>query len=152
MKLAEALILRADSQKRIEQLKTRLIKNARIQEDDEPAESPETLLQEFETITVNLTRLIQKINQTNSKTDVEPVIKISDAIAIRDTLQLRIGMLRDLASAAVLGTGRITKSEIRFKSTVSVRDIQAQIDDLSRQRRESDSKIQALNWQIEIMD
>ena len=40
MKLAEALVLRADGQKRIEQLQQRLIQNAKVQADDQPAENP----------------------------------------------------------------------------------------------------------------
>ncbi len=42
LKMAEALILRADAQKRFEQLKQRLQQNARIQEGDTPAEAPPT--------------------------------------------------------------------------------------------------------------
>ncbi len=38
MKLAEALALRADTVKRIEQLRTRIEGNARLQEGEEPAE------------------------------------------------------------------------------------------------------------------
>ena len=41
MKLAEALILRADLQKRIDQLRVRLNNNAKVQENDEPSEKPE---------------------------------------------------------------------------------------------------------------
>ena len=48
MKLAEALILRADTKKRFEQLRQRLINNAKVQEGDEPAEKPEGLLKEIE--------------------------------------------------------------------------------------------------------
>ena len=43
MKLAEALILRADCQKRIAQLKSRLLTNAKVQEGDKPAEAPQEL-------------------------------------------------------------------------------------------------------------
>ena len=43
MKLAEALILRADCQKRIAQLKSRLLTNAKVQEGDAPAEPPQEL-------------------------------------------------------------------------------------------------------------
>lgn len=38
MKIAEALILRADIQKRISQLKARLNNNAKVQENEEPTE------------------------------------------------------------------------------------------------------------------
>jgi len=47
MKLAEALHLRADLQKRIAQLGDRLNNNARVQEGDEPAEDPAVLLAEL---------------------------------------------------------------------------------------------------------
>jgi 3-phosphoglycerate kinase len=47
MKLAEALILRSDYQKRVEQLKQRLLQNVRIQEGDEPNEEPKVLKEEL---------------------------------------------------------------------------------------------------------
>jgi hypothetical protein len=47
MKLAEALILRADCQKRIAQLKSRLLVNAKVQEGDTPAETPQELITEL---------------------------------------------------------------------------------------------------------
>ena len=40
MKLAEALIVRSDYQKRIEQLRNRLLQNAKIQEGETPNEDP----------------------------------------------------------------------------------------------------------------
>jgi hypothetical protein len=48
MKVAEALAHRADLQRRLEQLKQRLVKNARVQEGDLPAEVPGELQTEFE--------------------------------------------------------------------------------------------------------
>jgi len=60
MKIAEALALRADLQVRLEQLKQRLVKNARIQEGDAPAEDPVALQSEFEKSAQELTVLIQR--------------------------------------------------------------------------------------------
>ena len=48
MKLAEALNLRADLQKKITQLKERLLTNAKVQEGDKPSEAPEELLNELD--------------------------------------------------------------------------------------------------------
>ena len=48
MKIAEALALRSDLQKRLEQMKQRLVKNARIQEGDTPEEDPAELQSELE--------------------------------------------------------------------------------------------------------
>ena len=50
MKLAEALILRADSNRRVEQLKQRLLRNAKVQEGNQPAEDPQELIVELERV------------------------------------------------------------------------------------------------------
>ena len=59
MKIAEALILRADIQKRIAQLKVRLNNNAKVQENEEPTEDPEFLLAELENLISQLNDLEQ---------------------------------------------------------------------------------------------
>jgi len=66
MKIAEALALRADLQRRLEQLKQRLVKNARIQEGDKPEEDPVELQSELEKSAQELTVIIQRINRTNA--------------------------------------------------------------------------------------
>jgi hypothetical protein len=50
MKIAEALALRADLQKRLEQLEQRLVNNARIQEGDALEEDPVELQSELERV------------------------------------------------------------------------------------------------------
>jgi hypothetical protein len=62
MKLAEALILRADCQKRIAQLKSRLLTNAKVQEGDVPAETPQELIVDLERASSELLDLIKRIN------------------------------------------------------------------------------------------
>ena len=61
MKLAEALNLRADLQKRIAALKERLIRNAKVQEGDVPAEDPVILLKELDNNIIELEKLIKSI-------------------------------------------------------------------------------------------
>ena len=68
MKLAEALHLRADLQKRIQQLGVRLNNNAKVQEGDTPAEDPVVLLRELESCTNELANLIAAINRPNCAT------------------------------------------------------------------------------------
>ncbi|MDJ0556828.1 MAG: hypothetical protein QNJ68_20760 [Microcoleaceae cyanobacterium MO_207.B10] len=58
MKLAEALILRADSKKRIQQLKARLTRSATVQEGEQPPEDPQTLIAEIDTTIAQLLELI----------------------------------------------------------------------------------------------
>jgi hypothetical protein len=152
MKLAEALGARADLQTRIEQLKQRLLRNAKVQEGDQPSEQPEGLLAEVDRLAADLTRLIQQINLTNSQTPLGNEGSISDAIARRDVLRLRHAIYRDLANAATPQQARNTRSEIRFLSTVNVADIQASADDLAREHRELDARIQEANWLTELIE
>ncbi len=81
MKLAEALILRADCQKRLHEIKQRLIRSAKVQEGEEPPEQPQALLEELNNLTNQLSDLIQKINRTNSSTMLDDNLSISDALA-----------------------------------------------------------------------
>ncbi|MFA5267063.1 MAG: DIP1984 family protein [Methanoregula sp.] len=150
MKLAEALILRADLQTRYSQIQQRLIQNAKVQDGEKPAEEPEKLLKEVEAISAELQGLIQHINATNSQTKLDGDISISDAIAVRDILRMNHSLYRQLAGAAVVTQDRYTKSEVKFRSTVNIATLQKQADDLARKHRELDTKIQEANWRTEL--
>lgn len=150
MKLAEALILRTDYQKRLEQLSQRLLRNAKVQEGDKPAEEPVVLLEEVERVSDELTRLIQRINATNSATPFDGNMTLSDALALRDILARKQGIYRELAAAATVTQDRYSKSEVKFKSTVEVAEIQKRADDLAKAYRELDARIQAANWTTEL--
>src|ERR1044072_1617692 len=89
MKLAEALILRADSKKRLEQLKSRVIRNAKEQQGDQPAEEPQGLLAEAERVARELAELVKRINRTNAATAFGDGLNLSDALAERDALGAR---------------------------------------------------------------
>jgi len=151
MKIAEALALRADLQKRLEQLKTRIVKNARIQEGDKPEEEPVELQAELERSAQELTVLIQRINRTNAASSFGSGT-LADALAERDILKIRYNTYRELATAAGTTQGRVTRSEVKFVSTVSVAAIQKKADDLAKQYRELDTRIQEVDWLTTLLD
>ena len=151
MKLAEALILRADAQKRVAQLRQRLMRSARVQEGEQPPEDPQGLLAELATTTDELTRLIQQINRTNSVTPFQAGV-LSDVLATRDTLRLKRTAYDSLVGAAATSQDRYMRSELRLISTVNVAELQRQIDQLSREYRELDAQIQALNWATDLIE
>ena len=86
MKLAEALIERADHQKRMEQLKRRIQLNIKIQEGDEPSEDPNAMLSELAEIRQELTTLIKQINRTNHTLPYDDDRTLADALTERDQL------------------------------------------------------------------
>ena len=152
MKLAEALVLRADGQKRIKQLQQRLIQNAKVQADDQPAENPEILQQELEQLAQELVLLIQRINRTNSRTELEAGMSIADALAARDVTKLKSDIYRNLAQAAIVKQDRQTKSEIKFQSAIQVAEVQRKADQLAKEHRQLDTRVQQANWQTELED
>ena len=152
MKLAEALILRADCKKRLEQLKARVVRNAKVQEGDQPAEEPQALLAEAERVARELADLVKHINRTNSATAFGDGLSLSDALAERDALGLRFRLYSEAAQAASISQDRYSRSEVKYVSAVSVADAQQRADDLAREYRSLDARIQELNWKAELSE
>lgn len=150
MKLAEALNLRADTAKRLSQLSERLTANAKVQEGDTPAENPQELLEELDRLTSQLEDLISRINLTNSKTLYNGK-SLTEMIAQKDTLSLKSSVLRNFLSAASAKTDRYSSKEIRVFSTVNVRELQKNSDDISEEIRKLNVKIQELNWSTDLL-
>ena len=138
MKLAEALQLRADLQKRMEQLAARLYDNATVQEGEAPAEDPVALLEEYEVCAAQLEEMMARINRTNCETR-------------RDCLKLRAGTYRNFLTCASSLTRRSTRSEIKICSSVPVPVYRKRADELACRLREVDNAIQAANWTTELL-
>lgn len=151
MKLAEALVLRADHQQRIAQLRARLQRNAKVQEGERPAEEPVALLSEFDALTSELIQLIRRINITNSATLVGDR-SMTEALATRDVLKIRHATYRDLAESGTITHAIISRSEVRFKPTIDVAEIQKSADAIARELRELDARIQETNWLTEMRE
>lgn len=150
MKLAEALQIRADLQTRLQQLGTRLYNNATVQEGSLPAENPEDLMEELDSTINRLQDMMLRINMTNSEARDADGQPLTALIAHRDCLQKKTAMLRDFMNAASALTSRRTLSEIRIISTVDVGELRKKIDRLSKELRETDMKIQQMNWLIDL--
>jgi hypothetical protein len=151
MKLAQALILRADTQKRIEQLKVRLLSNTKTQENEKPSEDPKLLLKELDKLTIELFTLICSINLTNSSAKFEGM-SLTEMIAKKDALVLKANVLREFATSASQKVDLYSNSEIKILSTVDVAALQKQVDALSKEIRELEMKLQEANWAVELVE
>ena len=151
MKLAQALILRSDTQKRIEQLKVRLLSNAKTQENESPSEDPKLLLKELDKLTSELFMLICSINLTNSSAKFESM-SLTEMIAKKDALTLKANVLREFATSASQKVDLYSNSEIKILSTVDVSALQKQVDALSKEIRELEMKLQGANWSVDLVE
>ena len=151
MKLAQALILRSDTQKRIEQLKVRLLSNAKTQENESPSEDPKLLLKELDKLTSELFTLICSINLTNSSAKFDGM-SLTEIISKNDALTLKANVLREFATSASQKVDLYSNSEIKILSTVDVAALQKQVDALSKEIRELEMKLQEANWSVDLVE
>ena len=145
MKLAEALQERADLNKKIAQLRSRLVMNATVQEGEKTAENPQELLKELNSCLENLQSLIGAINITNCKTIVKGK-RLKELIENKDCLTLKIQSYRELLDAASRLAQRATRTEIKIESAIDVQKYQNELDQMSKELRILDNTIQELNW------
>ena len=151
MKLAEALIIRADIQKRIAQLKGRLKDSAKVQEGDTPAEDVSELTNELDALLLQLEDLIYRINVTNMQTMHEGE-SLTRMMARKDVLTTRLGVMRELVAHVTESDTRYGRNEIKYVRTVDVAALRRSTDEYSKQLRELDTQIQSLNWTVDLVE
>lgn len=149
MKLAEALSIRADLQRRISQLKSRLKDSSKIQEGDTPAEDVNDLYKELGDCLTQLEELTYRINHTNMQT-VHEGETLTRIIARKDMLTLRISVMRDVLSH-VIENDRYGRNEIKYIRTIDVSAFRKEMDGYAKQLRELDLKLQSLNWTVSLI-
>ena len=151
MKLAEALSIRKDLQKRIQQLGQRIQNNVKVQEGDAPSEEPLELMKELDACLTQLEDLIWRINATNMKTTNAQGVPLTQLMARKDVLTMRVGNLRSIFDTASAGQDRYSRSEIKTVTVVDVKAIGKKVDECSAQLRQLDMEIQSLNFQPELV-
>lgn len=152
MKLAEALLERSETQKRILDLQRRLQENAVVQQDDPPLEDPAVLYAELLKQYEALANWNRRINLTNNNTTFDGNLKICDALALRELLDKQIRELESVASHFVIKSNRYSKTEIKNVVTMNPKPIRDQVEKLRVERKGLDLKLKALNWNIELAE
>ena len=96
------------------------------------------------------------INRTNAATRMGPEGTITDTLARRDPLRARHSVVTAAADAATgksqIGMGRQLRSELKMLPALPVTQLRAQADDLVRQIRELDVRIQQSNWEFDLIE
>jgi len=149
MKLAEALLERAELKQKIEFLRSRLNNNAKVQEGCTPLENPIELMQELDQKLERMRYLIIHINKTNELTTKDGKT-ISELIATRDVLTLKFKAISSFVEAGSDLVGRVSRSEIRVLPTFDVSKEQKNVDKIAADIRRIDTTIQELNWTTEL--
>ena len=152
MKLAEALLIRSDMQKKLAQLKGRIKANVKVQEGDTPSEDPNALMIDASQIITELSALIERIHRTNAIAQTDKGQSILTLLVERDTLEIHHKLLIDSIEATQTEADRYSHREIKWNIIVSVTSLQKQADDIAMKLRNLNIVIQSNNWQIDLVE
>lgn len=146
MKLAEALMERADLQRRLVQIRERIKQNALYQEGETPAESVTELLAEYRRCAGRLETLVVAINRSNQQITLADGTPMLQALARRERLIRENAMLIALCEAAMPDNSRYSRSELRYVSAVNIAEIRKDADKIAQSCRQLDILVQQANW------
>ena len=152
MKLAEALLIRSDMQKKLAQLKGRIRSNVKVQDGDTPSEDHNALMIDASQIITELSILIERIHRTNAIAKTDKGQSILTLLVERDTLEMRHKLLIEAIEAADTEADRYSHREIKWNIIVSVAGLQKQADDIAMKLRKINIVIQSNNWQIDLLE
>ena len=152
MKLAEALMLRADMQTKLASFTERVAKNALVQAGDKPHEKPDELMRSAAGLIADRAALVARINATNHAASLPDGRTINAVLAQREALKPQHALIRTAINATHKEPDRYSMTEIKWKTTLDVRALQKQGDDLSAKLRTANAVIQQANWQIDLIE
>ena len=131
-------------------LQARAQRYAVVQEGERPAEDPQAILHQVETVAGELQRLIFAINRANLQHDIGTGESLTAALSRRDSLALRHRILQSVVDVCAKPPDRYGVKEIRWVTTVDVAGLQDQVDRLAKDIRELNAAIQEAGWQVEL--
>lgn len=145
MKLAEALMARADLQKDLAWTKEQLARAARVQEGEQPHEDPAELIARAERRTEDLRALLVRINMANLAHPDAAGRTLTELLALRDPLAQRHAIYSAAYAEATVREERYGRSEIRWQNTFRPRELRGRIEALSVEFRKPHATIQQMN-------
>lgn len=151
MKLAEALVLRADLQKKLENLKKRLANSVLKLDDIQVIEDPAILkLEADETIAI-LYSLIDRIYRTNQSVILPSGQSMVTVLAKRDELVERRKLLDYIINKSLPDSGLYFNERGKWQPAIDISAYQKQMNDIAMQIRRLNLGIQQTNWQVDLV-
>ncbi len=151
MKLAEALLIKGNLQNKLNDLRNRLENNALVALDENPAEDPIELMKETKSTINELKKYTILINLTNASVIWEGRT-ITELLAEREYMKNELSIFRNFLDEASRTGSRTRGTEIKIVSTVSVKELQKNLDNMASELRKLEIKIQELNWTTELLE
>jgi len=150
MKIAEALLLKADMDSKITSLTERIKKYAVVQEGTEPHEDPRKLIKKVNGVTADRFDLARRIQAANARAKTADGRSVSDVLLHREMLRWQSHVIKQAIEATQKEPDRYRLAELKWVSVIDVEKMQKQLDDFSKRLREANAAIQEANWREDL--
>lgn len=150
MKIAEALLHRSYLKNKLASLRERIARNSLVQEGNEPHEDPNALIEEAFVVINEFEKLVTQINVANLDNRFDDGRTLTAVMAQRMALVDSHALVRTAIVATEKEPDRYSSREIKWLATVDVARLQRNSEDIARQVRELNVRIQEANWRFEI--
>jgi hypothetical protein len=97
-----------------------------------------------------LEKLVADINRTNVGAKLPDGRTLTQAMAERDTLTAKHGLLQSAILATRKEPSRYGAREIKWVAVIPVAKLQKQSDDIAKRLRTLNGMIQETNWKVEV--
>lgn len=157
MKLAEALNRRKEMYQQMQNLAVDILDDAHVEESgitDEKKNEIANRLNALIDLIDARSELIMRINKTNIQTNIVfdggEAMTLMEAIALRDSLDLKVAKLNEIYERSKVIRVR-SKEDVKYFSLVDRVAVKAQHDKFAQTRRMLDILIQETNWLTELL-
>jgi hypothetical protein len=150
MKIAEALLLKADMDTKITSLTDRIKKYAVVQEDTVPDEDPTKLIKKVSGVIADRFELILRIQAANARVKTADGRVLSDVLTHRDMLRWQAHIIKQAVDATQKEQDRYRPTELKWVSVIDVEKMQKQLDGFAKRLREVNAAIQEANWREDL--
>lgn len=151
MKIAEALIERKALKTAMEQLKARIYQQAWVQDGEKPFEDPNEMLEQLQSVTNQFEEYVVRINRTNQAVKTKDGASLMEVLIKKDMLNFRHMVLTNLCTKAIPQQSRYSTREIKFIPSVDIAGMRKKADQIAKEYRELEKKIQECNWQFDLL-
>lgn len=149
MKLAEAISLRSDLQRKVTDIEDRIKASGRLQDGDKPAEDTSLLFKELSSVLNQLNELIYKINKTNLSSEFEGKT-LTQLIAEKDVIKMRNDALREIINTCK-DTMRMS-SDTKIVCTLDLAQLIKEKEKYEKDLSSIKLQIQKGNWTFDLID
>ena len=150
MKMAEALMLRSDLQKKLESLKVRVESNATKPEGKNAVEDPTELLKEAQETIQEISKLVSCINRTNVQYTLADGTTLATALEERDQLKRLHSIISAALNAAQPKDRVFDNGNNHFEPAFDLKAFRRQAAEVAQRIRERNAVIQQANWTVEM--